>query len=394
LIVILVIISTIIVGSVVATLISNDQTSTDLVQPQIEEKQISDLSSSIAMQIITECETQVNCVIDGLDEYSKHEKKSTVVVTLNNIISVYREFPDLCHPQAHELGKWLFGYIGDVKEAYSYVDERCGGAVRHSVVQSFFKEQMSNGANPNNIDLLNICSETTDNPFALERWHCIHGIGHGLATSYDYDVFSAVNRCEEFEPGWEQISCSKGVFMENVVYNSKTRAGDFKQDDLFYPCNAIDSKYTAICYHLHSPYVSLQNGYALKESFKDCDKILPEEFVKYCYHGMGRTYFPLILEDMKHSPGLCQVAEDPYYYGDCFRGMVMALLNERGIEESFEFCKLIPEQFKEDCYDGIGKWILMLHATDEGRERDCSKAENSEYVDVCIKASLENIILL
>ena len=72
----------------------------------------------------------------------------------------------------------------------------------------------------------------------------------------------------------------------------------------------------------------------------------------------------------------------------------MALINERGIDESFEFCKLIPEEFKPDCYDGMGKWIVMLHATDEGRESDCSKAENSEYVDVCVKASLENIILL
>ena len=40
-----------------------------------------------------------------------------------------------------------------------------------------------------------------------------------------------------------------------------------------------------------------------------------------------------------------------------------------------------------------GKWILMLHATDQGRQTDCSRAENSKYVDVCMNASLENIIM-
>jgi len=101
----------------------------------------------------------------------------------------------------------------------------------------------------------------------------------------------------------------------------------------------------------------------------------------------------LILKDMNHSKGLCLNGEDSRYYGDCFRGMLMILVNERGLDEAFEYCKLIPEEYKADCYDGMGKWILMLHATDQGRETDCSRAENSKYVDVCMNASLENIIM-
>ena len=177
-----------------------------------------------------------------------------------------------------------------------------------------------------------------------------------------------------------------------------------------FPCNAVDAKYAPACYHLHTSYILHKKGLhlldtkkgsymlnqnllPLTESFKECDKIAPEEFVRYCYRGMGRQLSILVLNDMKNSLTLCQLGQS-IYQGDCFRGMVISILDHRGIDQAFEFCKILPEQFKVDCYDGMGKWVLMLHSTADGRAKECSKAESSKYFEICMKADLEALRLL
>ena len=100
--------------------------------------------------------------------------------------------------------------------------------------------------------------------------------------SFDYDVFLAVSRCEEFEPEWEQLSCSKGVFMENVgQLGGGPAGGDFSKDDLFFPCNKLEAKFALGCYNFHASYILFKNNYDVEKSFKHCDKIIPEEFIKY-----------------------------------------------------------------------------------------------------------------
>ncbi len=88
---------------------------------------------------------------------------------------------------------------------------------------------------------------------------------------------------------------------------------------------------------------------------------------------------------------MCQMGEQPQYRGDCFRGVVMTIVNNRGTDQAFMFCLRIPEQFKADCYDGLGKWIRMLHVATEARAAECSKAENAQYFETCMKDDLETI---
>jgi len=63
-------------------------------------------------------------------------------------------------------------------------------------------------------------------------------------------------------------------------------------------------------------------------------------------------------------------------------------------DQGFVFCRLLPMEFKGDCYDAMGKWVHMLHPTDNRRTVECLKAENSDYVEICINASLESLKLL
>ena len=349
---------------------------------------------SDAEQIISKCENDVGCAVDSLQVLAKNGKDEKIIDTFHELVSLYdKNYP--CHKITHHLGMWLYGHIGKLDEALKEAKMICGGAIYHGVIQKYLMTEHFVNTDPSEIVFDKICLENENHPYAIERWQCLHGLGHGLTSFYDNDVFEAVKICEQFDPGWEQISCSKGVFMQNVVYNLDTGGGTFDKDDRFYPCNKVDSKWAPQCYHYHPTYLLIQNKFSVTKSYDDCDRITPEEFVKYCYHGMGRQLHQNMEGKISKAMLYCTEGKQSTFHADCFRGMVMTLVNgDTNPKLGFQFCSLIPEEFKVDCYDGLGRWVLMLHSTDEGRSTECLRAENSDYFEICMNASLESLKLL
>ena len=349
---------------------------------------------SDAEQIISKCEDDVRCAVNSLQVLAKNGKDEKIIDTFHELVSLYdKNYP--CHQIAHHLGMWLYGHVGKLDEALKEAKMICGGAIYHGVIQNYLTIEHFANTDPSEIVFDKICLENENHPYAIERWQCLHGLGHGLTSFYDHDVFEAVKICEQFDLGWEQISCSKGVFMQNVVYNLDTGGGTFDKDDRFYPCNKVDSKWAPQCYHYHPTYLLLKNKFSVTKSYDDCDRITPEEFVKYCYHGMGRQLEQNINGKISKAVEFCTEGKQSIYHADCFRGMVMTLVNgNTNPRLGFQFCSLIPEEFKVDCYDGLGRWVHMLYSTDEGRSTDCIRAENSDYFEICMIASLESLKLL
>lgn len=358
-----------------------------------EELDSSALGTKFASQIVSNCYNDIDCALNSLRYIEDNLDADTVLSTFTQLVDLYDKNKIDCHKTAHDLGMFLYPYVGkDLSAAFEYAGQGCGGSIYHGIIMSYFAIQ--HDTDPATINIADICHEFGENPYEIERWQCLHGVGHGLSVAYDYDVFSAVKRCNVFEPGWEQISCSKGVFMQNNVKYVESREGNFDEDNILYPCNEVDVKYAPRCYHYHSTYILIQNGNSIKKSFADCDRIEPEEFVKYCYHGMGRQLLSATEGNISLINQFCQVGEQQQFHTDCFRGMVMILVNnDRNPEEGFVFCKYIPDTAKEDCYDGLGKWIIMLHPNDEQRSKECSRAESLDYYAICMNASLENMRL-
>jgi len=346
---------------------------------------------SYAEQIMSKCNTDVDCAIDSLKNVAENEDKKTVLTTFSDIVSQYEQSIPYCHHQTHRLGKVLYTLIDDLPLALSYADQKCGAAVYHALVETFFEMEHLDDVDPEDIDITAICPKDASHPYALARWQCLHGVGHGLTKIYDYDILSVMKRCEEYVPGLEQVSCFKGAFMENIVQYAKT-GENFSKDDIMFPCNTVDAKYAPPCYHYHSSYLLIQKDGSLSQTFQECDKILPEEFVKYCYYGTGRQLSILVLDDMESSIPMCKNGSFEYH-SYCFAGLVMTLVNNRGIDQGFEYCKIIPEENKEGCYDGLGKWLHMLYSSEAERKDGCSKAEET-YYEVCNKANLESLKLL
>jgi len=364
-------------------------TSDEFLDEQIRASKTDNL---IANKILSKCGIDENCVIEQLQDFSIDENREIILSAFSEMLSVYDNSDFYCHRQAHHLGMFLYGFIGNLEESLLHADQRCGGALFHGIIQNYFISQvLLDDKNLNNIDISQICSNY-DIPDSLLRWQCIHGLGHGLAEMYNYDVFTAVNRCNGFDSSLEQLSCAKGVFMENSMEFVRTNSSAFNDKDIFYPCNVIQAKFAPPCYHYHAFYVLLIME-SLSDSFKECDKIIPQEFVKYCYYGLGRQLVTVALQDEEYAISLC-IGEQYEYPSSCLAGMLLTFVNNTGTDEGFEFCSMIPDEYKFDCYDGMGKWIIMKHAEDKDRKNECSKAANQSYIEICNNASLEDILLV
>jgi len=284
------------------------------------------------------------------------------------------------------------------KFALGLAKQQCGGSIFHGVVQNHLQLQKFNGVPLNDIDIYEVCSKYKDDTAFINRWQCIHGLGHGLIDIYDYDTRSALIRCEEFELRLEQISCGKGVFMQNQVHWTETKTGDFDEIDLYYPCNAAPSKYMPTCYHYHINYMSIKSGgikIQIYDAFDICDKISPEEMIKYCYYGLGRQLQSRTFLDWDRALFLCQQGDRQDLHSYCVEGMLMTLVNgDTDPSYGFSFCEGLPLEFKQTCYNGLGKWVSMLSSNFDERQKLCSMAENDNYFDVCMNAKTDSLLLL
>jgi len=360
-----------------------------------DEDKIFKTNNPLVDKIFSVCGKDIQCTIGGMQYFAETENKETILKTVDGLVLAYAKEGIFCHHQVHSLGKFLYTFTGDLREALLHSNQKCGGALYHGVVESFFSTQkFSDKSKIENMDIINICPEDHKNTNSLQRWQCIHGIGHGLSIVYDYNILSAVTRCEEFDSRFEELSCSKGVFMENTLHYFYTKEGDFEKDNIFYPCNIVDKKFAPACYHYHTLYLNHQRDVSVYDGgFEECDKIEPKEFVKYCYYGLGKELAYDVYDKMPTSIPICQQG-DPQLHSYCFTGLLLTLVNGWGTDHAFEYCKILPTKFKIDCYDGLGKWIHMKHSTEVERKQECLKANSEKYYNVCIKSNLDNLELL
>ena len=342
-----------------------------------------------AEQIVTTCNSDVHCTIDELNNLDK--KIMNRQITLNIFLDIVRIYADgnyACHETSHHLGLWLYGYTTDLDESIQYIEMLCGGGIFHGVFQNYFMTQKFHNVSEEEIDVGSLCSKYEYNTIFINKWQCIHGVGHGLAYFYDYDVLTAVKRCDEFKPGLEQISCAKGIFMQNSVYYYETGKADFNED-IYYPCDQINFKYAPACYHYHSSYI-LKQKETYGESLAVCDNIPREDLVRYCYYGFGRQLTSGINPLSADAVFFCEAGSNSQYHTECLRGMLMTIVNwNLDPSVGFLFCENVSDQYKENCYDGLGQWVRILDSTESARISHCIKAY--EYQDICMAATLENI---
>lgn len=329
-----------------------------------------------------QCGNDEYCIVEMLQNLSSEQTSEIVLMTAHDIVSVYKKNGMLCHNQGHHIGEFLYGHIGDLKQAILQVDNACGGSLYHGILENYMRSEIFfEDLSPTDITLESICDGLDDLNIQI-RTECHHGVGHALALVYEFDVFAATKRCDEFENKVEQRLCHEGIFMENTQEILHNKGGTFDKNDILNPCNQLDDKYVRSCYYHHATYILDETGSA-KTAFKVCDTVKQNIGIRACYLGLGRQLAVGFLNNMEELDSICKLGQSSYQT-DCFAGAVSAVLDELGTDAGFETCKAFPEREKTRCYSIMGQWVYVIYPSEEERRLQCSKAERAEFYNVCI----------
>ena len=337
------------------------------------------IEDSHVKKILSQCGIDKHCTVESLQELAKLENKKTVLSAVNDILLIYEETGYYCHENGHHLGMFVYGFIGNLSESISSVERRCGGSVYHGMIENFFVSSvLLKNQKVEDLKIANIC----DKDFGpdITKIECLHGVGHGLIKSYNYDYTSALNRCDEFAPAQY---CYNGVAMEYSEHYKETNIEFLNGYDIIQFCSSLDEKYQQTCYQYQAFNILISKNLSTKESLAICDTIENNKEIEYCYYGIGTQIFAFFNDNLEKMATECQLGK-PDYQKWCIWGSETVILDQLGIDKGFDFCKIIPEKFKSDCYIEIGVWARSLFSSDEEIKIVCSAAENEKYYDECI----------
>jgi hypothetical protein len=319
----------------------------------------------IVSEILEKCGRDDECAYLQIQSISKTVPQDVVIFIANQIPLEWEKDNESCHKVAHHMAEFLLGYFnGNLSEAISHVGNACGNALYHGVVENYFSLKMLlDDVEIEELDVISPCMNIGSSIDSNLHQQCVHGLGHSLATIYNFDVLKAVKRCDEFEDPIDQDRCSDGLFMENNNENFNNDGGSFDEGDMFYPCNMVDEKYKFRCYFYQGYYILRLNDYSYKQSFEDCEKISDEEkFTVRCIHAisqeMASQYF---YNDHEKIVEMCEEL-NPRYQWECIRVSSNALTIYIDPQMGNDLCHLIQEDLLEKC---LANWeeVVRQHST-------------------------------
>jgi len=248
-----------------------------------------------------------------------------------------------CHPIAHAIGRYTYQKLGNIGDAFLACDQSCHSGCYHGVMERLFytPEQIAAGVKhltfadmqqkvPNICDVANFSS-----PSQAVIFQCLHGVGHAILFSLDYDLQTALESCDLLKTDYERQSCYGGVVMENITAFEKDKR-DLKFDDPHYPCNKLAEKYQTTCYMMQTS-VMVEAGLTYEQIVTECRKT--GRNINACFVSLGRDLSNLVRTGQGDT--VVHVCED--LSGDqvrsCINGAVYALVdNTWDTSFAYPFC--------------------------------------------------------
>lgn len=326
-------------------------------------------------------------------------KKNGTGRALETLSLLAGEDPDIlqrAHQYAYFLGWRSFSHYKDASVAFSHCRDTFSSGCYHGVLEGYL------GSLPK-VDATTaaaVCNEQIDaaGNSSFLRYQCVHGLGHGLAMHFKYDLKKALSLCDALVMKWDRDSCYGGVFMENMVASQNShhqqrytgqaaqRKSVLRPRDPLYPCNSVAKKYQHACYQLQASAILTLTRQNFSEAFRICGKA-PAEFTSACYESLGRDISGRTLRNEHKIVSLCGKG-NPTAMARCLVGAVKDIITSNtDPQRGMAFCRHlnVPTQ-KETCYAAAGQVVATLYPDEQRRERACAVAEE-QYVSVCRSAA-------
>jgi len=327
--------------------------------PMSEENLITNqIGTEIGSNIFQECGRDHMCAYRAIEDLSKYESQDVVIYVANYIPAQWEKEDRSCHEIAHHVGKFLLGYYdGDLPKALSSIKKNvCGNALYHAVAQNYIPlKEILDDVPLEDLDIATPCKEVGNPKSSNAVRQCVHGMGHGLAIAYDYDVFKAVKRCEAFA-GNEDLyfRCGDGIFMQNHnQYFDDTGLGAYKEDDILYPCNYLEEKYQEMCYQYQGNIILSRNNFDYSKTFEICDGLPYYDAQTACVRTVSQYMAGFFFsDDLDKIVEMCN-DENLYHIDSCIFSAVFQLTLNVDMDLIKELCPLFKGEQKEYCEESF-----------------------------------------
>ena len=258
-----------------------------------------------------------------------------------------------CHQLAHVIGRAAAKkYELKVAETFEHGNQFCASGYYHGAMESVVAE-----VGPQKIkDTINeICKPfRVKNAYNLKHYDCVHGLGHGVMSMENYELYRALEDCELLSDTWERDSCSSGVFMENImsVFNNPDYQTKYLDKNRpLYPCTDVDDIHKTACYLNQSSYALTVTNFNYATVFELCGEAGSSDII--CYQSLGRDASGNSIQDPASANQICQLGKSYERVANCVIGAVKDIIwigNSK--EKGEQFCALQQSvEIKRTCFD-------------------------------------------
>lgn len=324
--------------------------------------QVSAESVSYADPIFEQCYDDDDCTIDMLYELSQNNSTQTVFRTIDELVDRYVEADFYCHPLAHHLGEFLYGYVNrDLRKASSLSDYRCASGIMHGLIENNIQiRNLLDGESIKQVDIEEPCRIVRESLGKEAQNECIHGMGHSIIKFYDYNTTQALERCNEFDDSNEIYMCNGGLFMQNIGEYVDVRGGDFNDADNYHPCNMINGtendEAATLCYRYQANYFLIKTTYDLQNSYSLCKGIKDQRYIYICFKGVASHLTAIHFNDLDKTQLMC-LSTPVEYQEACIIGAIESLTRLVSEQKAKEFCLRFDGHLYETCHNRMNSLL-------------------------------------
>jgi mono/diheme cytochrome c family protein len=331
---------------------------------------------------LSSCRGEFACLEQAFGNLAYESGPKAALAEFDRRIAADRRIEANCHRIAHTIGAASLEHFDDnVGMAFAGGSASCWSGYYHGVLERAFAGVPESRVSATAREL---CADSEIRRSTFVAYQCVHGLGHGLMLYTDYDLPRSLKICDALNGSWDQVSCTGGVFMENISSSYGVKSRWLKDDDLIYPCNAVAERHKVYCYLMVTSRILPAVGYDFRRTAAFC-KRSERAWVATCYQSLGRDASGQSRQDPIRIAEICRLAGAGE--GECLYGAARDITsNYADPTRAGDLCRRAPVRHREQCFTGIGTIIGSLEPTSAGRRAACLEL-GARYADACARGA-------
>jgi mono/diheme cytochrome c family protein len=332
---------------------------------------------------LEDCNGSTECVQQAFGNLAYDEGPAVALERLNELQRTDPAIQGNCHPIAHMIGAGgLRHFEGSVGKAFVAGDGTCGSGYYHGLLQWKLAGVEEDEAVPVAREACT-APEIRDNSF--NYYQCNHGLGHGLMLYTGYELPIALRMCHGLKTEFDQVSCSGGVFMENLSSSFGLKTRWVRDDNLLYPCNIVSHQDKLYCYLLVTSRILPEVGWNWEQAADWCRRS-EKEFVSICFQSYGRDASGTAVQDPKKASDFCARAGSGEK--ECIFGASRDIMNNNSSDPRGEqLCKIVKAKFRSYCFYGLGTILGTQHSTPVAKREACAAHARGRDLSDCLEGA-------